>query len=172
MDYPFADDTLFRGNSDSLGFLRIQPDIEAIYMMDRCGVFTSTKYRRLRSVRISERSVADAPKSIVARFVLGVSLHAQVLTIEDAALGSGFVMSVIRAKSLDQLQRLDVRNFKLTLCEIVNLLGSLPSLTHLTSCEPELGYQFGELEADGLGEYMLIAYYPLMLFNEYCDFSD
>ncbi|KAJ2778936.1 hypothetical protein GGI18_003991, partial [Coemansia linderi] len=67
MDYPFADDTLFRGNSDTLEFLKIQPDIETMYMMDRCGVFTRTKCRRLRGVRISERLAADAPKDIVAR---------------------------------------------------------------------------------------------------------
>ncbi|KAJ1819978.1 hypothetical protein LPJ60_003469 [Coemansia sp. RSA 2675] len=161
MDYPFADDTLFRGNSDTLEFLKIQPDIETMYMMDRCGVFTRTKYRRLRGVRISERLVADAPKDIVARFVLEVSSHAQVLTIEDVTLGREFAMSVIRVKSLDQLQRLNMNNFNLTLCEIINMLRSLPSLTHLVSCEPELGYQFGELEVDDLGEYMLMAYYPL-----------
>ncbi|KAJ2457006.1 hypothetical protein GGF42_002936 [Coemansia sp. RSA 2424] len=53
------------------------------------------------------------------------------------------------------------QGFKLTLCEIINLLGSLPSITHLLSSSVELGHQFDDMTVDELGDYMLMSYYPL-----------
>ncbi|KAJ2744329.1 hypothetical protein GGI20_003056 [Coemansia sp. BCRC 34301] len=161
IDYPFADDVLFRGNSQTLEYLKIKPDIETIYMLDRYGIFTIKKYKKLRYIGISEKLVADASKAIVVQFVLKMATHAHNLCITDAAFREEFVLSIVRNKTLDSLQYLDVRSFELSLCETINLLASLPSLKSLVSSSAGLGHQFDDMDFDELGDYMLMAYYPL-----------
>ncbi|KAJ2745393.1 hypothetical protein GGI20_002195 [Coemansia sp. BCRC 34301] len=52
-EYPFFNDVLFQGNSDSLDYLEICIDKKAVDILNRCQTF-SGKYKALRTVSISE----------------------------------------------------------------------------------------------------------------------
>ncbi|KAJ2470564.1 hypothetical protein IWW56_006508, partial [Coemansia sp. RSA 2131] len=52
MDYPFKDDTLFRGTSNTLEYISMNVNTEVIEMAQKYKVFGSNKYPNLRAFRI------------------------------------------------------------------------------------------------------------------------
>ncbi|KAJ1725884.1 hypothetical protein LPJ61_005583, partial [Coemansia biformis] len=90
MDYPFADDTLFRGNSDSLRVLSMNVDSELIAMAHKYRVFESGRFTSLKSVRVKNINISSlkpgAPERIATEFALMVAPTTQILTIEDITM--------------------------------------------------------------------------------------
>ncbi|KAJ2004356.1 hypothetical protein GGI04_002637 [Coemansia thaxteri] len=47
MEYPFGDDVLFRGNSDTLRKVHLELDVQTVIMMKRHNIFAANKFKNL-----------------------------------------------------------------------------------------------------------------------------
>ncbi|KAJ1783867.1 hypothetical protein LPJ59_006477, partial [Coemansia sp. RSA 2399] len=64
--YVFADDTMFRGNSDRLEHLDMELDAETVDMLRKYKVFSKGKFPRLRSVHIQHDPSSHTRLSVEA----------------------------------------------------------------------------------------------------------
>ncbi|KAJ2797717.1 hypothetical protein H4S07_005876, partial [Coemansia furcata] len=89
MEYPFGDDVLFRGNSETLEKLHIELDILTIVMLKRYNVFTGNKFKRLHNISAefnTNRIGGDSFASFVfTNFVAGMSSANQALSFDDGS---------------------------------------------------------------------------------------
>ncbi|KAJ2257429.1 hypothetical protein GGI13_000909 [Coemansia sp. RSA 455] len=87
IDYPFGDETLFRGNSASLEYLELQLFPALIDRVNHYKVFTPESHPRLWCVKIYQMDDYKLPNFATAeeyvRFALSVGPHAQVRMIDD-----------------------------------------------------------------------------------------
>ncbi|KAJ2768710.1 hypothetical protein IWQ56_002837 [Coemansia nantahalensis] len=143
MDYPFADDTLFRGNAETLAVLSMNVDANTIAMTRRHRLFDGVARRlgRLQHVRVkninTSRLKPGAPARQVAEFALRLAATgAQTLTIEDITMERASVVPLLlggdrSCAQLDSLQVLAIPDAALTLVHIAALLARLPQLVEL-----------------------------------------
>ncbi|KAJ2829272.1 hypothetical protein GGI24_002178 [Coemansia furcata] len=86
-DYPFGDDTLFRGNAGVLEYLSMELDIETVTMFKEYNVFTPTSHPKLRFVKVGnmQRLVPTyfATSVEYMQFVLGIAPGAPTRVIYD-----------------------------------------------------------------------------------------
>ncbi|KAJ2549028.1 hypothetical protein EV175_004601, partial [Coemansia sp. RSA 1933] len=58
--YIFTDDTLFRGNSDSLEYLDIRLDITLLNVLQKYQVFSSGRYSQLSHIAVRDSHITAA----------------------------------------------------------------------------------------------------------------
>ncbi|KAJ2783526.1 hypothetical protein H4R18_001659 [Coemansia javaensis] len=153
MDYPFADDTLFRGNSGALEVLRMNVDSDAIAMAQRHRVFGEGRFAALRSVRVrninNSQLKPGAPSEAATRFALEIGARAQTLTIEDITMDRRALAPLVKAQApLDHLQLLVVPDAALTLAQIARLLARAPRLAELHCMFSGLGVSHTNSDRD------------------------
>ncbi|KAJ2103319.1 hypothetical protein GGI09_000731 [Coemansia sp. S100] len=88
-DFPFADDTLFRGNAKTLEYLHLQLDDLSVSVFQRHRVFTPVSHPKLRRVKI-QHAKGRKPSTLSTtsdylRFVLNISSNAAVCSFYDVS---------------------------------------------------------------------------------------
>ncbi|KAJ2456898.1 hypothetical protein GGF42_002993 [Coemansia sp. RSA 2424] len=79
-DYPFGDDTLFRGNAASLEILRIMPGRDICDILHTFDVFTPTSHPRLQCIKIEQ-----FPEETTSHFESSTAYLQFVLSIAPSA---------------------------------------------------------------------------------------
>ncbi|KAJ2065115.1 hypothetical protein GGI17_000526 [Coemansia sp. S146] len=136
-DYPFADDTLFRGNAMTLEFLRIMPGREICDVIRR-HVFTAS-YPNLECVKI-EQLPEDVPSHFESptahlQFALDIAPRAAIRDMGDIPPGV-FAPQLFVPYSCIRVLALSAR---LELLDVVALIQALPRLSDLYTHSVGLG---------------------------------
>ncbi|KAJ2267260.1 hypothetical protein GGH14_006105, partial [Coemansia sp. RSA 370] len=154
MDYPFKDDTLFRGTSNTLEYLSMNVNTEVIEMAQKYKVFGGNKYPNLRAFRIKNINTRlmrpGAPSKAATKFALSVSSKLEILAVEDIAMEATIVPSIVEHGHMSSLQLLAIPDAFLTLSHIVVLLEQTPMLTDLHCHYTGVGTLFECVEDDQL----------------------
>ncbi|KAJ2331601.1 hypothetical protein GGI00_003179, partial [Coemansia sp. RSA 2681] len=138
-DYPFGDDTFFRGNAATLKYLEMWVDSSAAAMLCRYNVFTPASHPKLWCVKIGD-SDGPPPDSFATeaeamRFYLSIAPNASMREIKGALTAAETVLAF--APTLDSrpacIQVLSLPFVSLTLWDVVSLVKSLPLLSDLHS---------------------------------------
>ncbi|KAI9502705.1 hypothetical protein BX070DRAFT_226652 [Coemansia spiralis] len=137
--YAFADDTLFRGNSDTLEYLHIAVDFDFIKLLRDYNVFGDGKYQKLRCV-VSEKLHRAYYRQLDSdeffRFAFGLlSPATHTISLKDYGNFQPSINTISTCPYLDNLQALDIKYTVLGLSEMRNLIRLLPNLTDLC-CTP------------------------------------
>ncbi|KAI9477022.1 hypothetical protein BX667DRAFT_507140 [Coemansia mojavensis] len=144
MDYPFKDDTLFRGTSYSLKYVSLNANSNFIDIALKYKIFGNGKYPHVQNVRVKniDNSLvrSGAPSNDIINFALSISAQPQTLNIDDITMDNSIVPLVLQSNNLHQLQVLDISLAPLTLQDMVFLLQHLPLLTDLHSQISGLGF--------------------------------
>ncbi|KAJ2319605.1 hypothetical protein IWW52_001871 [Coemansia sp. RSA 2704] len=150
MDYPFADDTLFRGNHRTLEYLSMNITSSLIKISQAHKLFRSTRFAKLKAVRVKNMNIyrmqPDIPSKVAIDFALAINpTRVQTLVIEDVTMQASLMPSMLKHGQLACLQRLIVPDAFLTLANMVMLLKILPALVELHCQCAGLGPQLESL---------------------------
>ncbi|KAJ2347504.1 hypothetical protein GGH91_001790, partial [Coemansia sp. RSA 2671] len=118
MEYPFGDDLLFRGNSETLELLHIELDIQTIVMMKKYSIFAGNKFKRLHNISAeckTHRIGGDPFASFVfTNFVAGMSSANQALSLDDGSAMKYSVSNLTMCSDLARIMSLNLKNANLT----------------------------------------------------------
>ncbi|KAJ2576992.1 hypothetical protein GGH95_003578, partial [Coemansia sp. RSA 1836] len=164
--YPFGDDVLFRGNTATLEYLKIELDPEMVAILKRRNVFTPTSHPKLQCVniklRFSDTPGAFATTSEFLQFALSIAPRASVLAIPCLSKLGGILTTEMEVLgSYDSIQFLSLYSATLSFWDIVKLIKSLPLLSDLETGEPVLGKLPHGVTLTRLPEYVRSTYVPM-----------
>ncbi|KAJ2501546.1 hypothetical protein GGH96_001867 [Coemansia sp. RSA 1972] len=159
--YPFIDDLLFRGCSDTLEYLYITPDPLVLQMLDQYAVFSQGKFKQLRHIAVAETTYRDSHMaSAVAQFVHRAS-PARTVNIVDGKAGEKFLCAAVHSHHMTRLQVLYIKHSQLTLADITAVLNAMPQLSELYCMCAGLGDEYSSVSFMQLAEHMHQNFYPL-----------
>ncbi|KAJ2022653.1 hypothetical protein GGI06_001724 [Coemansia sp. S85] len=142
-EYPFGDDTVFRGNSATLESLTLRTNFEAFNTIQRFRVFTPVSHPKLQYVQVSlnpdtEPRFFDSDIDYM-RFVLSIGSDVPVRVVFGAFIADG-IRSVLPAfGECTGIQVLNLGYLSLTLWDAIELIKALPLLSDLRASFPVLG---------------------------------
>ncbi|KAJ2026013.1 hypothetical protein GGI06_000348 [Coemansia sp. S85] len=157
-DYPFGDDTLFRGNAATLEYLCIMIDPEILGMFKEYNVFTPTSHPKLRCANVGNiHSLVPshfATSAEYVQFVLGIApkLASLVIYIRLSNPELQPVLSLLGSYTSVQVLRLPLTN--VCLWDALSLLKSLPLLKHLQVMKLAIGPMPAGVNVDMLPTYV------------------
>ncbi|KAJ2458914.1 hypothetical protein GGF42_001781 [Coemansia sp. RSA 2424] len=142
-DYPFGDDTPFRGNAATLErlYLTLSPSMANALKENR--VFTYTSHPQLQRVTVRKSSGivpnCFATEMDCLRFMLGIGpgASARVVSCITYIENTPHVLSLFAEHT--SIQILELSNILLTLWDVIALIKSLPLLSELATAEPHIG---------------------------------
>ncbi|KAJ2753679.1 hypothetical protein GGI19_002968 [Coemansia pectinata] len=161
-DYPFGDDTLFRGNAATLEYLSMRMDPETVAMFKEYDVFSPARYLKLRCVEVGNmRSLIPTHFATFVeytQFVLGIAPKLSVLTIYGVPASLTFqpALSLLGEHTSIRVLRLPLTST--CLWDALVLIKSLPLLTHLYTMSTSLGPMPAGVNLDMLPMYMCSTY--------------
>ncbi|KAJ2733235.1 hypothetical protein IW152_003234 [Coemansia sp. BCRC 34962] len=141
-DYPFGDDTVFRGSAMVLEFLRIMPGADICQVLRDFGIFTPTSHPNVACVKI-ERLMEDMPHGFESscaylQFVLDIAPGAAIRDVGDIPMDDGvFALRLLEPYSC--IRVLAVSWLQLELLDVVFLIHTLPALSDLYTASVGLG---------------------------------
>ncbi|KAJ2643722.1 hypothetical protein GGF44_001026 [Coemansia sp. RSA 1694] len=164
-DYPFGDNTLFRGNAATLESLKMRMDADAAMMLREHRVFTRASHPRLRSVAIDGANGyvpnVFATYADFMQFVLSIGPRAPVRVLPPIA----FEQDVPRALQLlgehTSIQVLSMEGATLTVLDVVALIKSLPLLSDLLVGVPKLDSHLAGIPKSQLFETLIEGHAPM-----------
>ncbi|KAJ2137340.1 hypothetical protein IW136_003546 [Coemansia sp. RSA 678] len=160
--YPFIDDLLFRGCSDTLEYLYITPDPLVLQMLEQYAVFAPHKFKQLRHIAVAETTYKDSHMaSAVAQFVHRASPTARIVNIMDGKAGEKLLCAAVHSHHMTRLQVLYIKHSQLTLADITAVLTAMPQLSELYCMCTGLGDEYASASFMQLAEYMHQNFYPL-----------
>ncbi|PIA15516.1 hypothetical protein COEREDRAFT_87708 [Coemansia reversa NRRL 1564] len=143
MDYPFSDDTIFRGNCNTLECLYMNLNTNTINMADKYQIFRKGQYNNLKTVCLKNiNSCQLNPGTSSQKFSdFAISLPSSITTliIEDVTMKNEFVCNLFSQPSLVNLQLLSIPDAFLTITDIIGMLRLLPCLNELRCVYKGLG---------------------------------
>ncbi|KAJ2108743.1 hypothetical protein GGI16_001008 [Coemansia sp. S142-1] len=160
-DYPFGDDTFFRGNAATLEYLDIQLYPTTVGIFRKHAVITSTSHPKLQFVNInlvsdpSVLSFADAEERL--QFMLSIAPCASVRKI------SGQIPKQVLPIFFDFtcIRMLSVPDTYVDFWDVVNVVKSLPLLSYLHTRVPSLGPMPTDVTPRMLPAYVIETYATL-----------
>ncbi|KAJ2333948.1 hypothetical protein GGH92_008461, partial [Coemansia sp. RSA 2673] len=139
IDYPFGDDTLFRGNAATLEYLDLEVHPATLDVIRKHAVFTPTSHPKLQlvnTVMICETRAPHFTSDVEKRrFELGIGPHASVL--------------------------LSIPGASVDFWDVISLIKSLPLLMDLRTSVPSFGPKPAGIKLNGLPSYVIETYAPL-----------
>ncbi|KAJ2831455.1 hypothetical protein FBU31_002270, partial [Coemansia sp. 'formosensis'] len=172
-EYPFGDDTPFRGNAATLECLALMLDTLTLEVLDACKMFTPTSHPKLRQVE-TKFDIANIPgrpdiAAAMMRFALGIAPHASMRWVEDQYnlindrnfLLNSFSLELARFSSYTSIQVLSLHRTPVQPWDVISLVKSLPLLSDLRTLAPILGYTPTDTTLDTLPDYVRSKYAPM-----------
>ncbi|KAJ2828135.1 hypothetical protein GGI24_002474 [Coemansia furcata] len=145
VDYPFGDDTLFRGNSDTLESLCIVTDERLEQILEKYNVFSGEEYKSLKSVTFEINSTTFTRSGAMSS-----QAHMQILSClpnvtKFAAKGmsgeSRFLTQQPYLNNLQSIRVLDLGRKFLSLSGIITLLQNMTQLSVLRCISSSVTYE-------------------------------
>ncbi|KAJ2339015.1 hypothetical protein GGH92_006902, partial [Coemansia sp. RSA 2673] len=165
IDYPFGDDTLFRGNSATLEYLDLQLFPALIDRVNHYKVFTPESHPKLRYIRTTQLVNYELPNFATAeeyvRFALSVEPHAQVRMIHDLPYDADLIPIPPLFDGFTDLHTLSMPNMCPVFRDVVSLIKSLPNLTYLCTYSPTFGRMPKGVTVRKLPAYVISKYAPV-----------
>ncbi|KAJ2097518.1 hypothetical protein GGI09_003786 [Coemansia sp. S100] len=161
-EYPFGDDTLFRGNAATLEYLSMMLDPEMVAMVKEYDVFSPSRNLKLQSVEVGEmRDLIPTPFATsveYTQFVLDMAPELSELIIYGVPANLTFqpVLSLLGEHTSIRVLRLPLTS--MCLWDALVLIKSLPLLTHLHTMSISLGAMPAGVNLDMLPMYMCSTY--------------
>ncbi|KAJ2070790.1 hypothetical protein GGI13_000134 [Coemansia sp. RSA 455] len=162
-DYPFGDDTFFRGNAASLECLEVWMDNSTVSMLHRLNVFTPSSHPKMQCVKTGDLdgvlpdTFATAAEAM--RFYLSVAPGACVREIKGVLSGAETALAFSPSfGDYSCIQVLSLPFIPLTLWNVVDLIKSLPLLSDLFTKYPSIGELPSGVTLSELPAYMLSTY--------------
>ncbi|KAJ2835800.1 hypothetical protein FBU31_001524, partial [Coemansia sp. 'formosensis'] len=165
-DYPFGDDTPFRGNTGSLESLSLTLDHMSLSTLQRFKVFTPTSHPMLQCVDISlSDNVQPAHLTTMAdlvRFSLSIGPGAPVRKIDDLENDEMAWPQILPLLgTYDSIQVLVLAKMCPTFWDTITLIRSLPLLSDLHTRMPNLREMPAGVNLTQLPTYVIL-HYPTM----------
>ncbi|KAJ2748736.1 hypothetical protein GGI19_005987 [Coemansia pectinata] len=161
-DYPFGDDTLFRGNATILKYLQLQLDYSTISVLQRHSVSTPVSHPKLRRVKIwydeEDMPGALSTTSDYLRFVLNISGNASICSFYDISGTLEQQSELSLFNDYFHFRVLEMSEVRLDLWYAFDLIKSLPLLMVLHTSSPTIGKMpYGTMH-DKLPKYVFSTY--------------
>ncbi|KAJ1719188.1 hypothetical protein LPJ53_006004 [Coemansia erecta] len=135
MEYPFVDDTFFRGNAESLEYLEMQIDQPCLDVLADTGVFSDKRRQKLEHLLLhpAQSNGADVvlPELHIPTFLNGMAQRPYRLCIEGFDVREELMRSLCQTPSVKNLRVVNMFSTKFTLSEVVAVLGQLPLVSEL-----------------------------------------
>ncbi|KAJ2832878.1 hypothetical protein GGI24_001054 [Coemansia furcata] len=165
-DYPFGDDTPFRGNAGSLESLSLTLDHLSLSTLQSLKVFTPTSHPMLQCVDISLSDNVEpahlTTMTDLARFSLSIGPGAPVRKIDDLENDELAWPQIIPLfGTYDSIQVLVLAKMRPTLWDTITLIRSLPLLSDLHTRMPNLREMPAGVNLIQLPAYVIL-HYPTM----------
>ncbi|KAJ2029298.1 hypothetical protein IWW57_001777 [Coemansia sp. S610] len=164
-DYPFDDDSIFRGCAPTLEYLEMKLSSATAAMLCKYGVFTPSSHPRLQCVKIAQMSDLFANQTSSAaecmRFILSIAPGASVREIYSRSASPEFQPALLLLGDHACIQVLSLSGLRVSLWDAVVLLKSLPLLSDLLTLPPCLEPLPVDASADNLPLYTLNRYSPI-----------
>ncbi|KAJ1666651.1 hypothetical protein EV178_002082 [Coemansia sp. RSA 1646] len=162
--YTFADDTLFRGNSDALEYLNVVFDTNLIDILERYSVFSGGKYSKLRHITASKSySIHTAQMSFesFARFAISlISPATRSFKMIDHSPCQPLFDTISTNAFAENIQILNLGATKLVLLDMLDLIKLLPNITDFTCLPGGIGSDLGKKRGKSMLD-LHADYYPL-----------
>ncbi|KAJ2891945.1 hypothetical protein IWW38_003411 [Coemansia aciculifera] len=164
MDYPFDDDTLFRGNEATLESLLIGLDLSTIDTLSRLRVFTSATYLKLCyvSVRYSLTLVPSVFATVAkpVQFILRIGPKAAAREIDGVFNYSDIQPALDSHGDHTNIRVLVLSYIGLDIWSVISLIKLLPLLSDLHTLSPSRGPLPDGIALAELPEYIRSNYSP------------
>ncbi|KAJ1916092.1 hypothetical protein LPJ71_002003 [Coemansia sp. S17] len=161
MDYPFADDVMFRGNSNTLEYLDFGVDLETMDMINKSLEFRHQR-KCLKKVIVGEDydsfGLAYALQADVTTLLSKLAGSAQMLKLSYMEAVDGLLAASPRTHGFDNIQLLDTSWTNISLFQILNLLRILPALKKLCCGSGGLGAELANIAYDEFPDHILSTY--------------
>ncbi|KAJ2397066.1 hypothetical protein GGI05_000825 [Coemansia sp. RSA 2603] len=159
MEYPFVDDTFFRGNTETLEYLEMQIDQQCLDVLADTGVFSDERRQKLEHLLLhpAQSNGADVVLSQlrIPMFLGGISQKSYRLCIDGFDVREELIVSLNQVPSVKNLRVVNMFGTKLTLSEIVTILNHLPLVSELgLQHAAGLGTEFDGISAEDLPLYV------------------
>ncbi|KAJ2743416.1 hypothetical protein GGI20_003756 [Coemansia sp. BCRC 34301] len=132
MEYPFSDETLFKGNSCTLESLKITLDPITVDMLRESDTFAHGQYAKLRNVCVKSldpfSEVQTTTDYIYTSFVLKMSPKLHIFTDNGVLMGHNKLRFFHNCSNLTDLRMLNLPEMTIHMSSLVPLLKSLGRL--------------------------------------------
>ncbi|KAJ2447119.1 hypothetical protein GGF42_005519 [Coemansia sp. RSA 2424] len=164
-EYPFSDDTLFRGNAATLESLRMRMDVYTIKMLRERRVFTQTSHPQLQLVA-TDGTVDFAQNGFASsadymQFVLSVGFRAAVRVIPTISFDQDIPRTLQVLGKHTAIRALTITWGRATLLNIVALIKAIPLLSELNTTMPQLDSHLVDLPKLQLVETLIEGHAPM-----------
>ncbi|KAJ2014204.1 hypothetical protein GGI06_003614, partial [Coemansia sp. S85] len=164
-DYPFGDDTVFRGNVATLVTLDMELNKPLVTILCKNEVFTPNSHPKLHGVAIDllEKHELLPTLDLVSyiSFVATVGSKAPVRQFGMPQIGGALLSLTSVHASLACIQVLALTHTPVELWDVFSLLKALPLLSDLTTLAPKLGKLPVGITKANLPDHVTLAYVPV-----------
>ncbi|KAJ2460603.1 hypothetical protein GGF42_000741 [Coemansia sp. RSA 2424] len=161
LTYPFGDDVFFRGNSSTLEYLKIIIDSETAIMLSTSSAFDHP-FRKLRRVDIGEShdfgDLAAIPEANIKNLLRNLMGAARGVRFSSALYLELLVTAAPRIRGFEHVQDLHFYMAKLSLFDVIRVVGVLPGLTKLACGINGVGSEFNHIPARDLPDHIVATY--------------
>ncbi|KAI9505416.1 hypothetical protein BX070DRAFT_220027 [Coemansia spiralis] len=166
--YPFEDDTLFRGNGNTLTYLSMEADKSFRQVAQKYKIFYKGSHPNLQhitSICNSSEYDSEEPNIDTQLYMQStldlVSPTTQVLNLLSLDDMQIFLRAIPGYPHMTSIRVLKIYPIGLRLIEAIVLLKSLPTLSYLCSNLKGLGTGIDAVNCSSLPEHLCSLYYPL-----------
>ncbi|KAJ1821790.1 fatty acid synthase alpha subunit Lsd1 [Coemansia sp. RSA 2675] len=165
LQYPFGDDTFFRGNSATLEIVAMRMDSFTVSILCQFSVFSPTSHPELRCVKWKERKglVPDsfATNEEKTRFVLSIGPRAPVREISGISSSDGLLSVLSLPGDHTSIQVLLIPTIDLDLWQAISLIKALPLLSDLHAPLPSFESLPDGITWFNISEHLVSTYAPM-----------
>ncbi|KAJ2458278.1 hypothetical protein GGF42_002172, partial [Coemansia sp. RSA 2424] len=158
-EYPFSDDTLFRGNAATLESLKMPMDANTAMMLRERRVFARASHPWLRSVAVdgADDFIPDgfATSADYMQFMLNIGPGAAVRVLHPMALEQDIPHMLQLLGEHTAIQILSIEGAAFALLDVVALIKSLPLLSDLRLDVPKLDSHLADIPKSQLFETLI-----------------
>ncbi|KAJ1664661.1 hypothetical protein EV178_003905 [Coemansia sp. RSA 1646] len=162
--YTFADDTLFRGNSDTLEYLSITFDTNLMEIVKRYNVFSGGKYSKLSHIaarKTSRINIEQMGFESFASFATSlISPETRSFKISDYNPQHPLTDAITTNRVAENIRILNLGEAKLVLLDMLDLIKLLPNVTDFACLPGGIGLELSKKRGK-LIQYLYADYYPL-----------
>ncbi|KAJ2557853.1 hypothetical protein EV175_001097 [Coemansia sp. RSA 1933] len=137
MVYPFGDDVVFRGNTETLKSIAIRTDEDALEMLINLKTLAQGRFLALRTFKLMSYidalgSMRDLAKENIT-LIEGVNRQVENLQLVFSEAGRRLIGRINNGLAFDRLRQLDVCETYMSIRDVLRMLKMLPHLQRLRS---------------------------------------
>ncbi|KAJ2835042.1 hypothetical protein FBU31_001705 [Coemansia sp. 'formosensis'] len=160
-NYPFGDDTLFRGNAALLESVDMKLHGSQVDILRKYDLLTSTSLPKLKYAGIDTLSITYPQTVEKLRLGLSIGIRAPVRKVYCSRLGNELAPAFISVGNYAYIRVLVLPHVCLAIWDILDVIKSLPLLSDLHAVFPKLGTIPSGVALDDLPVHVVSTYAPM-----------